>query len=79
MESLEALENWYNTQSPKTKAYEYEHHYRLIKKDLEVLEQLKEILSMDYLVRVYGYEMAKKLQTYLKSNDAVKEWLDNDK
>lgn len=48
-------------------------------KDLEVLEQLKEILSMDYLVRVYGYEMAKRLQTYLKSNDIVKEWLENDK
>ena len=45
-------------------------------RDLEVLDQLKEILSMDYLVRVYGYDMAKKLQTYLKSNDIVKEWLD---
>jgi len=33
MKSLEALENWYNTQNPKTKAYEYEHHYRLIKKE----------------------------------------------
>lgn len=43
---------------------------------LEILEQLKEILSMNYLVRVYGYEMAKRLQTYLKSNDAVKRWLD---
>lgn len=51
----------------------------LIIKDLEILDQLKEILSMDYLVRVYGYEMAKRLQTYLKSNDAVKRWLENDK
>ena len=47
-----------------------------LKKDLEVLDQLKEILSMDYLVRVYGYDMAKRLQTYLKSNDIVKRWLD---
>lgn len=47
-----------------------------IMKRLKVLDQLKEILSMDYLVRVYDYEMAKRLQTYLKSNDIVKEWLD---
>lgn len=47
-----------------------------IVKDLEVLDQLKEILSMDYLVRVYGYEMAKRLQTYLKSNEVVKNWLE---
>lgn len=45
MRSIEALENWYNTQSPKTKAYEYERHYRIIKKDLEVLEILKEYLT----------------------------------
>ena len=45
MTSKEALENWYNTQSPRTKAYEYEHHYRLIKKDLEILEILKEFLK----------------------------------
>ncbi len=42
----------------------------------KILQQLKTMLSMDYLVRVYGYEMAKRLQTYLKSNDAVKRWLD---
>lgn len=47
-----------------------------IMKQLKVLDQLKEILSMDYLVRVYGYEMAKRLQTYLKSNDIVKNWLE---
>lgn len=46
---------------------------------LEVLEQLKEILSMNYLVRVCGYEMTKRLGTYLKSNDIVKGWLENDK
>lgn len=43
MKSLEALENWYNTESPRTKAYEYEQHYRLIKKDLELLQQYKNI------------------------------------
>ena len=50
-----------------------------ILQDLEVLDQLKEILSMDYLVRVYGYDMAKRLQTYLKSNDIVKNWLERKK
>lgn len=43
MTSKEALDNWYNTQSPRTKAYEYELHYRLIKKDLKVLEILKKL------------------------------------
>ena len=44
MKSLEALENWYNTEGPRTKAYEYEHHYRLIKKDLELLEKYKRVM-----------------------------------
>lgn len=46
MTSKEALENWYNTESPNTKAYEYEHHYRLIKKDLEMLEILKTLIEI---------------------------------
>lgn len=50
-----------------------------LKKQDQILDQLKEILSMDYLVRVYDFEMAKRLQTYLKSNDIVKEWLENGK
>ena len=45
MKSLEALENWYNTESPNTKAYEYEHHYRLIKNDLEQYEKLKQTIK----------------------------------
>lgn len=31
MRSKEVLENWYNTESPATKAYEYELHYRIIR------------------------------------------------
>ena len=42
MNSKEALENWFNTESPRTKAYEYEQHYLLIKKDLELLDFLIE-------------------------------------
>lgn len=61
------------------RGYNVYDYFKEIIKDLELLEQLKEILSMDYLVRVYGYDMAKRLQTYLKSNDAIKRWLDNGK
>ena len=46
MESKEALENWYNTQSPSTKAYEYELHYRLIKKDLDRLEKQDKVIEI---------------------------------
>lgn len=46
MTSKEALENWYNTESPATKAYEYELHYRIIKKDLEKLEKLEKALKI---------------------------------
>lgn len=47
MNSKEALDNWYNTESPRTKAYEYELHYRLIKKDLEILEFIKTHYEMN--------------------------------
>ena len=49
MTSREALENWYNTESPRIKAYEYEQHYRLIKKDLEILEILKKYIRVNEL------------------------------
>ena len=40
MGGLEALENWYNTEKPKP--IEYSHHYNIIKKELKVLQILKE-------------------------------------
>lgn len=54
MKSKEALENWYNTDSLNTKAYEYELHYRLIKRDLEILEIIKQRLKISgYYDKIY--------------------------
>lgn len=50
-----------------------------IEKDLEVLDQLSNILSADYLFRVFNYETAKEIRDYLKSNELVKEWLEDGK
>lgn len=71
-------ETWYDVDLTDEKYinFDEEQTFNDLEKDLEVLDQLKEILSMDYLVRVYGYEMAKRLQTYLKSNEVVKNWLE---
>jgi hypothetical protein len=64
MTSKEALENWYNTQSPQTKAYEYEHHYLLIKKDLEILEILKPYLKKVLEINEDGTEVFFKAIRY---------------
>ena len=79
MTSKEALENWYNTQSPRTKAYEYEHHYRLIKKDLEILDILKENATL------YIYDVNKEVKsiqiTITTCNDGfdkVEGWLNEE-
>ena len=52
MNGLEALENWYNTEKPKP--IEYSHHYNIIKKELKVLQILKEncvdLDLIDYLM-----------------------------
>lgn len=71
MKSLEALENWYNTQSPKTKAYEYEHHYRLIKKDLEQFEVIQkkptffdEYMDAEITPLVIALSQLKGIKTY---------------
>ena len=76
---IDLLVSQYDEKKATPKEKDCYEHILKVKQDLEILEQLKEILSMDYLVRVYGYEMAKRLQTYLKSNDIVKEWLENGK
>lgn len=52
MRSIEALENWYNTQSPRTKAYEYEHHYRLIKKRFRSIRDIERIFNTTYFRRI---------------------------
>lgn len=72
MTSKEALENWYNTESPRTKAYEYEQHYRLIKKDLEVLEIIRTHKLLNYVIK------NKKCATMYRLTDeelnTLKEW-----
>lgn len=73
MNSKESLENWYNTQSPTTKAYEYELHYRIIKKDLEVLEILKNILKIKKS-DLYGFEIVVRGSD--EQENKIKEWLE---
>lgn len=45
-EALKCLENWYNTQSPRIKMYEYELHYRVIKQALIQAEHDKKLLKI---------------------------------
>lgn len=83
MRSKEVLENWYNTESTATKAYEYELHYRIIKKDLEILEILKRI---DWLVYNNGdkndfnwyIDINKSMKITEEEAEKIKGWL-NDK
>ena len=79
MTSKEALENWYNTQSPRTKAYEYELHYRLIKKDLEVLEHLKQLFYGIKVLEAIGVKYTDMYDLIKNSDDnLIKEWLENE-
>lgn len=77
MTSKEALENWYNTESPRTKAYEYEQHYRLIKKDLEILEILKKHI---YFSSKSGCIRMKDIYKSINNFDyeELREWLKNE-
>jgi len=54
-------------------------NYKQVLKDLEVLEQLQNILSGEFLFRAFDYETAKRFRDYLKSNDLVNQWLESDK
>lgn len=62
MKGLEALENWYNTEHPKP--VEYCFHYNIIKKELKVLQILKEkkvnILNIAIYVKEYSAESIMK-------------------
>ena len=79
MTSKEALENWYNTDSLRTKAYEYELHYRLIKKDLEVLEHLKQLFYGIKVLEAIGIKTTDMYDLIKNGDDnLIKEWLEND-
>ena len=53
----------------------YDIEYEAIKKDLEVLEILKNILDANTLFRVFPYKTAKSFSDFIKSEEKVKEWL----
>lgn len=58
---------------------EHREYLEKLDNDLEVLEQLHNILSGDFLFRAFDYETAKRFRDYLKSNDLVKQWLEGEK
>lgn len=78
MKSKEALENWYNTESPRTKAYEYELHYRIIKKDLELLEILKPMLEVKKGNTWWYLDTKHCFFDTQEHIDLIKEWLENE-
>lgn len=79
MTSKEALESWFSVISTQDKI-RWEEHYKVIKKDLEILEIIKK-----YLVRTFDYpegsdyfclELHKFV--YEKEGMKFKEWLENE-
>ena len=50
--------------------------YEAVKKDLEVLEILKNILDANTLFRVFPYKTAKSFSDFIKAEEKVKEWLE---
>ena len=57
----------------RPQAREYLRDYKTV---YEVLGQFKELLSRDFLFRVFPYDVAKAFREYLESNDVIKEWLE---
>ena len=50
-----------------------------IGEELEVLEILKNILDANTLFRVFPYKIAKSFSDFIKTEEKVKEWLENEK
>ena len=73
MTSKEALESWFSVISTQDKI-RWEEHYKVIKKELEVLNILKRnIYVADNMIYATSNELEK--DDYKK----LKEWLENDK
>ena len=71
MTSKEALESWFNVISTNDKI-RWEEHYKVIKKDLEVLEILKKHHNKDSLLKTL-------INIYNdKGFNKIKDWLDNE-
>ena len=85
MTSKEALESWFNVISTNDKI-RWEEHYKVIKKDLEVLDIIKRSI---YSRESHKYVLNEKLKgqkfmnisLYISGDtdyNKVKEWLDHD-
>ena len=72
MTSKEALESWFNVISTNDKI-RWEEHYKVIKKDLEVLEILKKCHNKDSLLKTLI-----NIYNDYKSFNKIKDWLDNE-
>lgn len=80
MTSLEALKSWFNVISTNDKI-RWEEHYKVIKKDLEVLEILKNYSDYYTCCDTYGYgESCLNIVIHddIKEYTIIKEWLEND-
>lgn len=71
-EAMEALFNLVPVENVE-EATMYVHE---IKRDLEVLEILKNILDNNTLFRVFPYKTAKSFSDFIKTEEKVKEWLE---
>lgn len=75
MKGIEALESWYNTEHPKP--VEYCFHYNIIRKELKVLQILKENkVDLDFI----DYLMTKTTtleELLYKYNDRAFDWAGN--
>ena len=74
MTSKEALESWFNVISTNDKI-RWEEHYKVIKKDLEVLEILKKYLYYDNKTHFIKMKQIRK-STFNFDYEDLKEWLD---
>lgn len=78
MNSKEALESWFNVISTNDKI-RWEEHYKVIKKDLEVLEILKKYSDYYTCRDTYGQScLYIVIHDDIKEYTIIKEWLEND-
>ena len=75
MNSKEALKSWFNVISTNDKI-RWEEHYKVIKKDLEVLEQLETLKKYYPPFKKFLEEMFEK--GYNEDLKKLKEWLENE-
>jgi len=61
------------------KEVEAEDFYKCIKSDLELLGILKNTLDNNTLYRVFSYKTAREFEKFLKSENKIREWLENGK